>query len=141
MRRFYYLGSLVFVFLIPMLVEGYFILDQINLLQLMIFTIGITVVGSVWDIWATKHGSRDSLWLWQFNRKDTLGLFVFDLPIEEFLFYAVTSTYIIFTWECVRYLFEPGGDLMLVILPALTIWSLFFIGLPYIIKPKGDSLK
>ncbi len=141
MRKFYYISSLVFVFLIPVLVESYFILVRIDLFQLITFVMGITIIGSMWDIWATKHGQKDSVWLWQFNHKDTLGLFIFDLPIEEFLFYIITSIYIIFTWECLGFLFEPGGDIMLVILPILTVWSLLFIALPYIIRPKDDSIK
>ncbi len=98
LSRFYYLYSLLFVFTIPVLIQGYFIWPLIDKMNLFTFMIGITIIGSLWDIWACRHGKRDPIWLWQFNKKDTLGITLFDLPIEEYLFYICSSAYIIFTW-------------------------------------------
>lgn len=128
--RFYYLYSLVFVFVIPVFIEGFFIWPRIDKVSLYTFMIGITVVGSLWDMWATRHGKRDSVWLWQFNKKDTLGITFFDLPIEEYFFYLATSVYVIFTWECIQSVNEI--PILYLILPLVAVWSLLFIGLPYV---------
>jgi len=93
--------------------------------------VGITIVGSIWDIWATRHGNKDPIWLWQFNHKETIGKKVFDVPIEEYLFYLATSVYVIFTWESIRLVSEEGNLLMFIVLPFCAVWSLFFIGIPY----------
>jgi hypothetical protein len=91
---------------------------------------GITIVGSLWDIWATQHGKNDPIWLWQFNKKDTLGVKFFDLPIEEYLFYLTTSIYIIFSWEAIQLIDQY--PVLYTILPCMAVWTVFFIGLPYI---------
>ncbi|MDD4988944.1 MAG: lycopene cyclase domain-containing protein [Candidatus Pacebacteria bacterium] len=127
--KFHYILSLFFVFIVPLFFEGHFIYQQIDTYNLIAFIVGITIIGSLWDIWATKHGVKDSIWIWQFNKKDIIGITFFDLPIEEYLFYIATSTYIIFTWK----LMESGN----VFIPTVaTLWSLFFIGLPYINRFK-----
>ena len=94
--KFYYLLSLIFVFVIPMIVAGLFVWQSIVWQHFLIFVVLITILGAIWDIWATRHGKKDTVWLWQFNIKDTLGIKVFDLPIEEYLFYISTSLYVIF---------------------------------------------
>lgn len=63
-----------------------------------------------------RHGRRDPIWLWQFNFKDTLGIKLFDLPIEEYLFYIASSVYIILIWEGIRYALETGSLLMYILL-------------------------
>jgi|SRR3990167_3107452 len=138
--KFYYLTSLLLVFVVPTCIVAYFVLDRIPLSNLLTFIIGITALGSVWDIWATRHGRRDPIWPWQFNFKDTLGIKLFDLPIEEYIFYIASSVYIIFIWEGIRYALETGSLLMYVLLPFLGIWSLLLMLIPYIIRAKGDKL-
>ncbi len=135
--RFYYLYCLVFIFAIPALALGYLIYPLIDKQNLLIFMIGITIIGSLWDVWATRHGKRDPVWLWQFNKKDTLGLTFLGLPIEEYLFYLVTSGYIIFTWESLRLVQEL--PVMQTILPCVAVWTLFFIGLPYAVGYKNKD--
>lgn len=131
MRRFYYLASLLFVFVIPAATEGYFVWGHINKLNLLVFAVGICVLGSIWDIWATRHGRRDRVWLWTFNRSETLGVTFFDLPIEEYVFYLASSIYIILNWESLRLFSETGNVLLYLFTPLIaTLWSLLFIAVP-----------
>ena len=139
-RRFYYLLSLIFVFVIPACVAGYFAISRIDLWALFTFIAGITVLGSVWDIWATRHGKRDPIWLWQFNFKDTLGVKIFDLPIGEYIFYIASSTYIIFMWEGINYVAETGDVLVFFLLPILGIGSTLLIFAPHFLRVRGDEL-
>jgi len=94
--KFYYLISLLFVFVIPASAAAHFVIDRIPMINLLTFVAGITILGSIWDIWATRHGKKDPIWLWQFNFKDTLGVKLFGLPIEEYIFYIASSLYIVF---------------------------------------------
>lgn len=141
MKRFYYLFSLTTVFTIPTVTIGYFILEQISIYDLIVFSVGITIIGSIWDIWATRHGRRDAIWLWQFNHKTTVGIYFFDLPVEEYLFYLSTSIYVIFVWEAVQLYSSSGSQEILSLLVCAAIWSLLFIGLPFVFHSKKDVLK
>ena len=141
MKRFYYILSLLFVFIIPAAIAAYFVFDRIPLINFAVFVVGITVLGSIWDIWATRHGKRDPIWLWQFNFKDTLGIKLFDLPIEEYVFYIASSVYIIFLWEGIKFALETKSIVMYLLLPLLSIWSLLAISIPYILRVKNDRFK
>ncbi len=139
-KRFYYFCSLLVIFVLPSSVAAYFVIDRIPILNLLIFVAGITVLGSIWDIWATRHGKRDPIWLWQFNPKHTLGIKLFDLPVEEYVFYITSSLYIVFIWESIKYALETGKIFMYILLPFLGLWSLIFILVPYMMRVKGDRL-
>ncbi len=138
--RFYYLISLLLVFIIPAGVAGYFVLARIPMFNLLTFVVSITILGSIWDIWATRHGKKDPIWLWQFNFKDTLGIRLFGLPVEEYVFYVVSSLYIVFMWEGIKYALETDSLLTYILLPFLGIWSLLFLLIPYVMRVKGDKL-
>lgn len=138
--KFYYLISLLFVFVIPASITAYFVVDRIPMINLLTFVAGITILGSIWDIWATRHGKKDPIWLWQFNFKDTLGIKLFDLPIEEYIFYVTSSLYIVFIWEGIKYALETNSIFMYILIPFLGLWSLLFILMPYLIRVKGDKL-
>jgi len=140
MRKYLYLLSLLFVFIIPTLVIGSFIEPHMNIWDLTVFALGIMIVGSAWDIWATRHGRTDSVWLWQFNKINTLGIQFLGLPVEEYLFYLSTSIYILFTWETFQYSTanNGAGSYFLVF---TGIWSLAFIILPYSFNIRGDKLR
>lgn len=140
MKKFYYLISLLFVFVIPSIIQGVFIWSRISLPNLISFVFGITLLGSVWDIWASRHGKSDTVWIWQFNFKETLGVKVLDVPVEEYFFYVSSSTYIIFVWESLRYVSDTGDKLMYFILPFTGLWTLLFIAIPYLIKAKSDKI-
>lgn len=137
--KFYYILSLLFIFIIPASIAGYFVAARIPILNLSIFVLSITILGGAWDIWATRHGKKDPIWLWQFNFKDTLGIKLFDLPIEEYLFYTASSLYVIFIWEGIKYALEKQDFLMYILLPFLGVWTLIFITLPYLLMNKTDK--
>ena len=99
MKKYYYLLTLIFVFCIPTIVAGFYLSNFISLKNLIPFVLCVSVIGSIWDIWAAKHGKKDRVWLWQFNRRQTLGYTLLGIPLEEYLFYIVSSVYVIFMWE------------------------------------------
>lgn len=141
LRNFYYVFSLLFVFIIPTVVESIFILDRINKTQLIIFIIGLTILGSIWDVWATRHGKKDQVWLWQFNTYDTLGIKILGLPIEEYFFYTISGIYVVFTWEIIKYSLESNNIMSFIILPFCAIWSTLFVAIPYLMsKNDGDKI-
>ncbi len=138
--KFYYLLSLIFVFVIPMIVAGLFVWQSIVWQHFLIFVVLITILGAIWDIWATRHGKKDTVWLWQFNIKDTLGIKVFDLPIEEYLFYISTSLYVIFIWKAIELSLATENLFFFFLIPCMALWSILFISIPYKLKMKGDRL-
>lgn len=83
----------------------------------------ITVLGVVYDAWATKQSARDSHWFWSFNHAQTLGVRFFGLPLEEILFYTCTSGYIIIMWEGVKVGYAAGRTDYLYILIAAALWT------------------
>ena len=139
--RYYYLLSLLFVFAIPALVAGIFIRSQILIPNLIAFILIILILGSIWDVWATQHGTRDKVWLWHFNMGDTLGYKFLGLPIEEYLFYVCASLYSIFLWEVIKYALDTRSITFFLLVPLMGIWSLLFIGIPYAIRVKGDRIQ
>ncbi len=50
----------------------------------------------LWDVWATynKH--------WSFNAKYHSNIFIYNLPLEEVLFFVVIPFCIIFVWSLLR---------------------------------------
>ena len=140
LRRFYYIGSLFFVFVLPMFVQGYFVWPEINGGQLFIFVVSVTIMGALWDVWATRHGKKDTTWLWQFHRGNTLGITFLDLPIEEFIFYTASSTYVVFLWEGMTYATNTGSVALLFVLSSVSIWSMLGILIPYILRSKRDRV-
>ena len=128
------------MFIIPVLVSGYFVLPSIKPQTLTVFVLLVTIVGSLWDLWATRHGKRDPVWIWAFNHKDTIGIRLLGLPIEEYLFYIFSSVYVVFIWKTIELASETGnGDLYLII-PALGVWTLISIAIPYKLSPKRDRM-
>ncbi len=140
MKKFYYLGTLVFVFLVPTVVAGFFLSNFISLEALVPFVILVTIIGSIWDVWATRHGRKDRVWLWQFNRKNTLGPRFLGLPIEEYLFYVVSSVYVIFMWEGLKLMLAGTVSQVYWTIAALAGWTLVSLAAPYILAPKGDKV-
>lgn len=138
MKKFYYLGTLIFVFILPSLVAGYLLSEYISLKPLTPFIFSVTIIGSIWDIWATRHGKRDRIWLWQFNKKETLGLNFLGLPFEEYLFYVASSVYVIFMWEGIKLMISTNLLNSYLIVLGLSVWTLFAIFLPFLFSPKGD---
>ena len=139
MKKFYYLGTLIFVFCIPTIIAGFYLSNFISLGALIPFIIFVTIIGSIWDIWATRHGKEDRIWLWQFNRKENLGVTFFGIPIEEYLFYAVSSVYVIFMWEGIKLIMLKNIQVFFVVI-LLSCWTLVAITIPYLLTPKRNRL-
>lgn len=126
-KRSYYVLSQVFFFIVPITFEFYFIYKQISYINLAIFVVIITILGSIWDIQAARHDKKDSIWLWQFNHENTLGIKFFNLPIEEYIFYITSSMFIIFTWEFIKFSISIGNYYAL---STLVTWILLGMVLP-----------
>jgi lycopene cyclase domain-containing protein len=141
MKKFYYLLTLIFVFCIPTIIAGFFLSNFISLSALVPFVVCVTIIGSIWDIWATRHGKKDRVWLWQFNRNDTMGIKFLGLPCEEYLFYVVSSVYVIFMWEGMKLIISKGTFQVYFIVIFLSCWTLISIAVPYLFTSKGDKFK
>lgn len=55
------------------------------------------IVFVLWDFWATARGH------WGFNPLYVIGVKLFNLPVEEVLFFVVIPFCALFTWETVKY--------------------------------------
>lgn len=56
----------------------------------------VVVVFGGWDVYATARGH------WTFDPRQTLGIAVGNLPLEELLFFVVIPTCSLLTYEAVR---------------------------------------
>ena len=139
MKKFSYLITLTTVFCLPTLVAGFYLSNYISLSALIPFIVLVTVIGSIWDVWATRHGKKDRVWLWQFNRRQTIGLRFLGLPVEEYLFYIASSVYVIFMWEGFKLMQTDAPSQVYVVIGLLSAWTLFAITLPYVLGWKKDK--
>jgi lycopene cyclase domain-containing protein len=139
MRKYYYLLTLSFVFCIPTLVAAYLLSDVVSLSELVPFIVLVTIIGSLWDVWATRHSKRDRVWLWQFHRSQTLGIRFLGLPIEEYLFYVASSIYIIYMWEGIKIMSRGGDKQVYLVIFGLAAWTFISILIPYIFRKRGDK--
>jgi lycopene cyclase domain-containing protein len=73
----------------------------------------------VWDIWFTAIG------VWEFNPRYVLGIFLFELPMEEWLFFVAVPFACIFIYEVLIYFFpkdpfqRAGKPFVYVMVPFL----------------------
>ncbi len=64
----------------------------------LILSIGLPfAVFILWDVMAASRGH------WSFNEKYIIGFRVFNLPVEEILFFIIIPFCALFTWEVVKY--------------------------------------
>lgn len=86
MKKYSYAASLVWVFFLPTLYIWSALQIMVPLVQMIIFLTFITVVGSFYDVWAARHGVRDTHWIWSFNKSNTMGVWFRDLPSRSICF-------------------------------------------------------
>lgn len=72
----------------------------------------------VWD------GIFADMGIWFFNEKYIIGVYIFNLPIEEVLFFFVVPYCCIFVYECVRTYFP---ELKTTKLSITILWSIGFV--------------
>lgn len=80
---------------------------------------GILVMMAVfipWDIVFTREG------IWSFNHAYVTGVYLFGLPVEEWLFFVVISYCIVFSYEVLKYFF-PGF-----VFPRTVRWLTLVLG-------------
>ena len=139
-RRYHYILTLSFVFVIPTIIASVVLSDEIYLGALLPFIVLVTIIGSIWDIWATRHGKKDRVWLWQFNGRQTLGIRLFGLPVEEYLFYVASSVYVVFMWEGFKLMLERSSFQVYQVIGSLAAWTIVSICVPYVFRKRGDKL-
>ncbi len=72
-----------------------------------------------WDIWFTKIG------VWKFNPDYILGIYILNLPIEEWLFFIVIPFACIFIYEVMNYFVKK--DVLKNYTPLITIVLVIFL--------------
>ena len=60
----------------------------------------VALVFIIWDIWFTKNG------VWWFNYDYLIGIKIFDLPLEEILFFICIPFSCVFTYFCLDQFFK-----------------------------------
>ena len=93
--------------------------------KLALATIAMMLLFVPWDIWFTKLG------VWQFNERYFLGLKIWHLPIEEWLFFIFIPFACIFIYEVLNYFFPNQkpfkNEIAISYILALTLFSIAFI--------------
>lgn len=98
---------------------------------LFISTVGIGLVFILWDVAFTHAG------YWGFNEKYILGTHLFNLPLEEVLFFVCIPYACVFTYFALTHLIEkdylfPHQELISSLLSVVLMFAgLFFINKPY----------
>jgi lycopene beta-cyclase len=91
-----YLLVLAIVLLVPLILSFVMDLQLFKRLRSLVGSLLVsTAAYGLWDIIVTSRGH------WRFNPEYTLGLSLFGLPVEEWLFFVVIGFVSIFTYEAV----------------------------------------
>ena len=138
LRRFNFLRGLLTIFILPGAVALYTVRDSINFKNFVILLVGLTILMAIWDIWSTRHGKKDKVWLWQYHKGDTLGIMIYNLPLEEYFLYSSAGFWIIPNWELLRLASANPESGAATLLMALAVWTLLAVSLPFLFRPKGD---
>ncbi|MEK7588356.1 MAG: lycopene cyclase domain-containing protein, partial [Patescibacteria group bacterium] len=84
--KFTYLKLLIAIYVPPIITLILCLGSNFDLQKLLIFSCVVVIYGIAWDMWATKHGRTDKLWIWRFNPKTITGIFIEHHPFDEYLF-------------------------------------------------------
>ncbi len=90
--------------------------------------IPVLVFFIIWDVYFTRMG------VWGFNPMHLSGIYLFDLPVEEWLFFVTIPFASLFTYEVVNYHFpqdflkKAGKPIALALAATLLIVGLFSLG-------------
>jgi lycopene cyclase domain-containing protein len=92
--------------------------------------VSISSIYILWDILATKRGD------WAFSELHTIGIHIFNLPIEEIIFFFVVPYSIIFIYETFNHYFQDkfiniNHNVLLIISFGIFIFGLFNISRNY----------
>lgn len=141
MQRYYFLLTLAVIFGLPTLVAAIMLRNTVSWPELIPFMVLITVIGSTWDIWSAGRGSKDLVWLWQYKNQETLGYRFLGVPIEEYLFFLLSSVYSVYMWEGMnRMVVDHHDRAVWIVAPLVTTWTLVAILIPYILGRTRDSI-
>lgn len=79
----------------------------------------------IWDEWFTIHQ------VWSFNPDYILGIFLWHLPIEEWLFFICIPFSCFFIYECIKAYFPDQKVLNVPIITFMLIALFLIIGIPH----------
>ncbi|MES2224349.1 MAG: lycopene cyclase domain-containing protein [Patescibacteria group bacterium] len=92
--------------------------------KLAVFSFVLLIYGIGWDMWATKHGRKDKLWIWCFNPKTITGIYLDRHPLEEYIFGIFHLFWVILLWEVLSRAISNNDLLTLFIVVLLGIWQI-----------------
>ena len=136
---FRYFKTLALTLLLPLVAMLFVLWDQINLQYLFVFVLLASVVALAWDIWSTRQGSRDTLWVWRYNPKTTTGVRVLGHPLEQYVFAFGTILWIVLFWELVISVTNEYTEFQAAILLAIVLWEFFAVAVIYRRQVKESS--
>ena len=122
--KFIYLRLLVAIYIPPILALLALIESGFNLLNLLIFSCIIVIYGIAWDMWATRHGKTDKLWIWRFNPKTVTGISIAHHPFDEYIFGICHIVWLILLWEILNHALQEKDVTTLHILIVTIVWQI-----------------
>lgn len=128
MKKYSFVLTYIILMAIPASIIFFFVYDLINLEALVVVILTSLFIGGILEIWAVRQGRKDKFYIWEYNKKTTLGKKILGVAIEDLiLFLILTPIFCIAMWEFVKR-FVVTGDISLgIILPI----GLIFIILTY----------
>lgn len=84
------------------------------------FSLGFT--GILGDIWATRQGKRDKLWIWAFSRRTLTGSKLLGHPLEEYFFFIAATPYVILFWELLNSVVRKPDKASIVVGLIVLVW-------------------
>mgnify|MGYP001590537645 CR=1 FL=1 len=133
-----YLKLLINIYLPPIIILGVYLGSSIDFFKLAVFSFVLLIYGIAWDMWATKHGRTDKLWIWRFNPKTITGVYFDRHPFEEYAFGIFHLFWTILLWEVLLRAISNNDPLTLLIVVLLGIWQIG-VGLAFYKAQKKKS--